>query len=116
MKVNQMIESKYLRKEDIDADTTVTLGEVTRESMPNGDQRFVLHFPEYEKGLVMNTTTIRVLADAFGGDTDHWKGQKAVLYVDPNVSFKGQVVGGLRLRPIKGQPVVDDDLNDAINF
>lgn len=116
-KVNQMIESKYLRKEDVEQDTTVTLGDVTQDSMPNGESRWVLAFAEYDKGLVLNTTTIRVLADAFGQDSDDWRGRKAVLYVDPNVSFKGQVVGGLRMRPIKGQPApAQEPLEDAINF
>jgi hypothetical protein len=51
--------------------------------------------------MVLNTTTIRVLEKAFGPDSDDWAGKKVVLYTDPNVSFKGQVVGGLRLRPLK---------------
>jgi hypothetical protein len=49
----------------------------------------------------LNTTTIRVLEKAFGSHSDDWMGQKATLYVDPNVSFRGQVVGGLRLRPMQ---------------
>lgn len=118
-KLHQMIESKYLRKEDVEQDTTVTLGRVAQESMPNGEKRWVLAFAEFDKGLVLNTTTIRVLADSFGHDSDDWLHKRAVLYVDPNVSFKGQVVGGLRLRPIRGSappPPARDALEDEITF
>ena len=118
-KLNEMIQSKYLRKEDIEHDTTVTLGKVTQEAMPNGEPRYVLGFAEFDKGLVLNTTTIRVLGDAFGNDTNDWLHQRAVLFVDPNVSFKGQVVGGLRMRPIKASappPPKQAPLEDEITF
>jgi hypothetical protein len=102
-KVSEMIVSKFLRKEDVDEELVATIKTVKLEDMPgDGDeQRWVLFFRELPKGLVLNTTTIRVLEKAYGGDSDHWTGKKAALYVDPNVSFKGQVVGGLRLRPLK---------------
>lgn len=104
-RVSEMIVSKFLRKEDIDDDVIVTCKSVALEDMPGeGDEkRWVLMFRELPKGLVLNTTTIRVLAKAFGENSDDWTGQKVTLYVDPNVSFKGQVVGGLRLRPMKAK-------------
>ena len=113
-KVNQMIPSTYLRKEDIDDEMVVTLGHVNLETMPDSEQRWVLSFGETEKGLVLNNTSIRTLGSAFGEDTDDWVGRKVVLYVDPNVSFKGKVVGGLRLRPAKNRPAEPADLEDAI--
>lgn len=107
-KVSEMIVSKFLRKEDIDDDIIVTCKSVALEDMPGeaGEQRWVLMFRELPKGLVLNTTTIRVLAKAFGEDSDSWIGKKVTLYVDPNVSFKGQVVGGLRLRPMKPKAAI----------
>jgi len=100
-----MIQSKFLRKDDVDDDVIVTIKDVSLEDMPgdSGEQRWVLAFRELPKGLVLNTTSIRVLEKAFGQDSDDWRGQKVSLYVDPNVSFKGQVVGGLRLRPLKAK-------------
>ena len=81
----------------------VTIKTVALEDMPGDghEKRYALYFRELPKGLVLNATTIRVLAKAFGEDSDDWTGKKVTLYVDPNVSFKGQVVGGLRLRPMK---------------
>jgi hypothetical protein len=106
VRVNEMILSKFLRKEDLDDELVVTIKTVRREDMPGdaGEQRWVLFFRELPRGLVLNTTTIRVLEKAYGQDSEDWSGKKVTLYVDPNVSFKGQIVGGLRLRPFKRPP------------
>ena len=121
-KVSEMIVSKYLRKEDVDDDVVVTIADVTLEDMPGdeGQKRWVLHFREFKKGLVLNSTSIRTLEKGFGGDTEMWIGGKVTLYVDPNVSFRGQIVGGLRLRPVRPKvavratPIAQEDLNDKI--
>jgi hypothetical protein len=102
-KVSEMIVSKYPRKEDLDDDTTVTIKDVSLEDMPGEghEQRWILHFRELAKGLVLNSTVIRVLEKAYGADSDDWNGKRVTLYVDEGVTFRGQVVGGLRLRPVK---------------
>jgi hypothetical protein len=102
-RVSEMIQSKYLRKEDIDEEMVASIKAVALENMPgdSGEQRWVLTFRELPKGLVLNTTTIRVLDKCFGNHSDEWVGRKVTLYVDETVQFKGQVVGGLRLRPFK---------------
>jgi hypothetical protein len=99
--VKDMIQSKFLRKEDFDEDQICTIRNVKLEDVgrdDNPEQRWVLYFREHPKGMVLNVTTIRVLEQSYGGDTDQWIGNKATVYVDPNVSFGGKVVGGLRLR------------------
>lgn len=106
--VKDMIQSKYLRKEDFDEDQVCTikgckLEDVGREDNP--EQRWVIYFREHPKGMVLNVTTIRVLEQSYGGDTDNWIGKTATVYVDPNVSFGGKVVGGLRLRVQKPKAV-----------
>ena len=104
-KVSEMIQSKYLRKEDVEEDLIVSIKDCVLETMPGDgrEQRWVLLFRELPKGLVLNATVIRVLEKAYGNDSDLWIGKKVVLYVDPSVSFRGQVVGGLRVRPMKPQ-------------
>jgi hypothetical protein len=100
-KVHEMITSKFLRKEDLDGgEISVTIRDLLREQMPGDDaeQRWVLYFGELKKGLVLNTSTIRVLEKSYGSDSSAWVGKRVTLYVDENVTFKGQVVGGLRLR------------------
>lgn len=102
-KVSDMIQSKFLRKEDFDEDRVMTIRGVKLEDMPgdDGQQKWVLYFREEAKGMALNVTTIRVLEKAFGDDSDQWVGKKVKVYVDPNVSFGGRVVGGLRLMPPK---------------
>jgi hypothetical protein len=99
-----MIQSKYVAKGDFEDEQTCTIRGVKEENLAKADQpdemRWVLYFRDapVPKGMVMNVTTIRVLEQAFGGDTDDWVNKKVIVYVDPNVSFGGKVVGGLRLR------------------
>jgi len=99
-----MIVSKYLKKEDFDEDQVCTIKTVKLEEIMQGETKWILYFREHAKGMVLNITTIRVLEAAFGDDSDHWIGNKVMVYVDPNVSFQGRVVGGLRLRPPKKGP------------
>lgn len=132
-KVSEMIVSKFLRKEDFDEDRICTIKGVKLEDMPgdSGDQKWVLYFREEAKGMALNMTTIRVLEQAFGGDTDQWIGNRVKVFVDPNVSFGGKIVGGLRLRTSKNvaakaaapppppEPVAaggDDGFDDDIPF
>jgi len=102
-KVSEMIQSKFLRKEDFEEDRVMTIRGLKLEDMPgdDGTQKWVLYFKEEAKGMALNVTTIRVLEAAFGDDSDMWLGKRVMVYVDPNVSFGGRVVGGLRLRTPK---------------
>lgn len=106
-KVSEMIVSKFLKKEDFDEDRVMTIKGVKLEDMPgdSGQQKWVLYFREEPKGLAMSVTTIRVLEQAYGSDSDHWIGNRVMVYVDPNVTFGGKVVGGLRLRTPKVKKV-----------
>lgn len=125
--VKDMIQSKFLRKEDFDEDQVLTIKDCKLEQVGKDDapeERWVLYFRERDKGMVLNITTIRVLEATYGGDTDQWVGNKVMVYVDPNVSFGGKVVGGLRLRtpkkiavkaPVKDADF-DDDFGDKIPF
>ena len=99
-KVSDMIVSKFLKKEDFPDDEVVTIKDLSLEEVgQGGETKWVLFFKEHTKGMILNVTTIRVLEAAFGDDSDAWIGHKVKLYVDPNVTMQGKVVGGLRLMP-----------------
>lgn len=127
-KVSEMIVSKFLRKEDFDEDRVMTIRTVKLEDMPGDDnqQKWVLYFREEQKGMALNVTSIRVLEKAFGDDSDMWVGKKVKVYVDPNVSFGGKVVGGLRLMPprktaaapppVETAPPAESEFDDGIPF
>lgn len=122
--VKDMIQSKFLRKEDFPDDQILTirgckLEQVGREDDP--EERWVLYFKELPKGMVLNITTIRVLEQSYGGDTDQWVGNKVKVYNDPNVTFGGKITGGLRLRTptikkVESPPKVADEFSDDIPF
>lgn len=125
MKVSQMIDSKFLKKEDFPEDEICTIRGIKQENVGRDDapeMRWTLYFTEQKKPMVLNVTSIRVLESAYGDESDNWRGKKVTVYVDPNVSFQGRVVGGLRLRPIKEKTsqapakAAVDEFDDSIPF
>ena len=108
MKIGEMKESKYLKKEDVGAGALFTIKEIKHENVALDTQpeelKYVMYFHEAQKGVVMNWTNIQLTAKACDSeDTDAWPGKQVVLYEDPNVSFGGKLVGGIRIRAPKQQ-------------
>ena len=107
-KIGEMIESKYLKQSDVDSDATVTIVKVGKANIAKKDDepeyKWLIRFEEFPKPMVLNSTNIKRLARACSSDdTDDWTGKKVVLYVDPDVEFAGNVVGGLRIRALKAE-------------
>ena len=131
-KVGQMIESNYLKQSDVDGDITVTVSKVGQKNIAKqGDEpemKWLVRFEEFPKPMVLNATNIKRLARACNSDdTDDWTGKKAILYVDPDIEFAGNVVGGLRIKSIPEQQTTRqqmpkqaggkfDDMADDIPF
>lgn len=110
-KTSEMRESKFLKKEDVGAGALMTIESceqynVAKEGAPP-ENKWCLTFSESDKPLVLNSTNIQLCEKIFGSDdTDAWVGQRIVLYTDPNVSYQGKVIGGIRVRaPKKGAAV-----------
>ena len=122
-KIHEMIPSSYLKKEDCDPPILVTINGVKEEDLAMEgkpqEMKWVMYFDEREKGIVLNNTNIQLCAQICGSDdTDGWIGKKIVLYSDPNVSFGGKLVGGIRVRapksngkPAQARPATTDDVN-----
>ena len=107
MKIGQMIGGKYLKKEDCDPPILATIERFAEENVAKEDQpeelKWVMYFSDNDKALVMNSTNLQLAAIAFGTqETDEWIGRQLVLYHDPNVSFGGKLVGGVRVRAPSG--------------
>lgn len=117
-RVSEMIESSYLRKEDIDTDTVVTIRKIGRKNVaPDGqpeELKWCVKFDEFKKLMVLNPTNIQLMAKACGSeDTDDWLDKKVILYVDDNVQFQGKLVGGLRIRRRQPAPrTIDNSMMD----
>ena len=124
-KIGEMIESKYLKQSDVDGEVEVTIVKVGQVNVAREDQqpemKWAIRFEEFKKPMVLNSTNIQLLAQACASeDTDDWIGKKVMIYADPNVSFGGKLVGGLRVKlPIKKKTMRPaggkfDDLEDDI--
>jgi hypothetical protein len=106
--IGQMIESKYLKQADVDGEVAVTVMKVGRQNIAKeGEEpeyKWLIKFNELPKPMVLNATNIKRLARACeSDDTDNWAGKKVILYVDHDVEFAGNVVGGLRIRAVPKQ-------------
>lgn len=102
-KTHEMIESKYLKKEDVGRGVLATVRSFAQANVGLEGQpeklRWCMYFSELDKPLILNSTNIQLCELAFGSDdTDDWIGKKIVLYNDPNVSMQGKLVGGIRVR------------------
>lgn len=105
-KIHEMVDSKYLRKEDLDGEVIVTIAKIGQGNVAMDDQpeekKWMIRFKEFPKPMVLNSTNIQLLAKACSSDdTDDWLGKEVILYVDDNVSFGGKLVGGIRVKSAK---------------
>jgi hypothetical protein len=131
-KIGEMIDSKYLKQTDVADEMLVTVQKVGKANVARkGDEpeyKWLVRFTEFEKPMVLNSTNIKRLAKACDSeDTDEWTGKQVILYVDPDVEFGGNIVGGLRIRakakssgvrqePSKTTGGKFDDMSDDIPF
>lgn len=117
-KTSDMRESKFLKKEDVGAGALMTVESceqynVAKEGAPP-ENKWCLTFSETDKPLVLNSTNIQLCERIFSSDdTDQWVGRRIVLYTDPNVSYAGKVVGGIRVRAPKTANQVAGKAKDA---
>lgn len=105
-KISEMRESKFLKKEDVGRGVLATIAGCQQHNVAmegaSPEQKWCLSFHELDKPLVLNSTNIQLCAKICGSeDTDHWTGKRIVLYTDPNVSYAGKLVGGIRVRAPK---------------
>jgi hypothetical protein len=120
MKIGDMIESKYLKQSDIEEPVTVTLQSLKKVNVARDDEepdyRWTAKFQEFAKPMVLNVTNLKRFAKAHGDDTENWMGQQVQLYVDPDIEFGGNVVGGLRIRGLpkaRTRPAAGGDVEEV---
>jgi hypothetical protein len=106
--VNDLKSSKFLKKEDVGEGSLVTIRAVTQENVAkegvDPEMKWVLHFDQFEKPMVLNSTNGQIIGKITGIEDDievGWIGKQVVLYNDPNVSFGGKLMGGIRVRAIR---------------
>lgn len=108
MHISALKQSNFLTRADVGAGILVTISNMTQENVAKAgapeELRWCLHFQETEKPMVCNSTNGQIIAGICKSEeTDNWVGNKIVLYDDPNVSFGGRLVGGIRVRAPRNQ-------------
>jgi len=62
----------------------------------------IAYFKDNIKPLVLNATNSKIMARMTGSKfVEDWGGMTIELYIDPNVKMKGEMVGGVRIKPDK---------------
>lgn len=107
MNVSELKRSKFLKQTDVEKDTLVTIDSIEEYNIAiegaEQEMRWGIKFKEFEKPLILNSTNGQIIGAITGSqESDDWIGWKIVLYTDPNVMYKGERKGGLRVRAAKG--------------
>ena len=107
--INQIKESRFLKKEDCANGILMTFRNVeqvnsAKEGAPE-ELKWCAIFDESDKPMVLNSTNNQIIAQVCRSEnTDDWTGHKIVLFHDPNVSYAGKLIGGIRCRAPRNQP------------
>ncbi len=116
-KLSEMFPSKYLQAADVEGQAyTLTIARLMQEDVADGEQKWIVHFQEAQKGLVLNRTNANTLEWLYGSDSDAWLGKQIVLFTEMT-SFMGKPCLGIRMRgpnaPAYAQPAVQAPLGDV---
>lgn len=104
------------RSDQLNADSLVTgdmVVKVTRVSVSDSQDQPVAIFYEGDEKRPFKPclTSRKILARAWGTETDEWLGRWLKLYRDPEVTWGGEAVGGIR---ISGMSHIDKDFKMAL--
>jgi len=132
--VNDLKSSNFLTKEDVDPPVKATITKYEEMNVALESQapemKWVLHFKELDKPMVLNITNGQRIQVITGSDDfKDWIGQTITLYNDKTVAFAGKITGGIRvyvpqpeveaatpspaMKPVGQQ--MDDLINDPID-
>lgn len=106
--VDDLKKSSFITQRDVDPPKLVTIVGSKEANMAqegaDPDYQWTLLFKELDKPFVVNSTNGQLIQAITGSkNSDDWVGHKIVLYVDPTVSFRGRITGGVRCRAPKNQ-------------
>jgi len=104
--------TKFIQKSDVERGALVTIDKVVEENVASENRaeeiKYVIYFKEDYKPWAPGIETLETIHNVAGtGNVDDWPGTKLVLFVDPNVRYGREKVGGIRCRAPKKQPNPD---------
>lgn len=90
--------SDYIKAEDIGNNMwTLTIKTADVKKFDDGTSKIILSFHEWEKGLPLNVTNARAIAELYGQNSNAWVGRQIMLFSMP-VDFQGKMVNAVRVR------------------
>jgi hypothetical protein len=104
-----MLPSNFLRASDLLADddflaVDVTIAKVAQdEALGDGSETWVVHFREFDKGLILNAANILKLGELCGDGSEDWLGKRVRLYAAP-VFFRDQELSSIRIKIKPARP------------
>lgn len=108
MRMRDALPGRYLSGDDLDEDVTVTIDRVVLESFRDPKTRSetmkpVMYFQRAKRGLIINRTNWRTVAELYGDESDNWPGKRIVL-TSEMVDAYGRRTKAVRIRPIRPAP------------
>lgn len=113
MNINQAFPSKFLKASDLNDEThVVKIADVKIEQVgQNQDTKPVAYFEGKKKGLVLNKTNSRKIANIAGSpETEDWVGVEVAIF-PTETEFGGESVECIRVKAVKasGRRVESDE-------
>jgi hypothetical protein len=114
---DDMYGSKYLSASDLGGNTLrVKIGKVEVADLRQQDgttqKKYALLLAGQDKAMVVNKTNAMTLANAFGKNPTGWVNQGIEIYSE----MTGLGKPGLRVRVLRAQKPIQDDMADEIPF
>ena len=113
--VEELDKSRYLKGDDVGEEGKVLkIARATALEFENGDVKAVLHFQGDSKPMILNKTNRKRLAKMFESTkVSDWTNKAVCVFFDRMVEYKGEIVGGLRVKPLsreQAEQVFDDKI------
>jgi hypothetical protein len=97
MRVSDAFPSEFLKAGDIaNKQVRVVIDRVEMRDVGD-DHKPVIFFEGKEKGVVLNVTNARAIAQYHGEEMEEWVGQEIILFT-MMVNFQGRMQPGIRIR------------------
>ncbi len=103
MRMRDALPGKYLTGDDLDGDVTVVIDRVVMEPFRDPRTRLetrkpVMYFQRAKRGLIVNRTNWRAVAELYGDESDRWIGKRITL-TPAMVDAYGKQTKAVRVRP-----------------
>lgn len=97
MKVSDAFPSKFLSAADLNGNNARVVMQNVEIEKIGDDTKPVLYFRGKSKGLALNKTNSKAIAEVYGDEMDEWNGHEIILF-PVMTDFQGKQVEAIRVR------------------